>query len=207
MNTQPTIEFAAIAAAIIGTLWASVPAVKPAQDGGHGVGGDLRTRGVVTATNLAHATAPSASSARGIERVESTRLGVLSSSRTEHHAATIYPPAWVKELGRRESNNMDSAIGDGGKAHGRYQFTRAAWDDTTKWRSKHGLSTYSFTNAHNEAIATQYVVSWFQLNRERYTAKHGHEPTIATLMEIHRRGLHGFERGGKDQAGSAGHRR
>lgn len=209
MQAQPTFEFSAILAAIIGTLWVSVPTPSQTTRAAvTGPGGELRSGRVVestTSTNFLHATLSGSPSAHGIERRESLRQG--SPPRREHHAASFQHPAWAIELGRRESRNMDDATGDHGKAHGRYQFTAAAWHDTTEWRRKHGLSTYQFTHAHNEAIATQYVVSWFQLNRERYTAKHGHEPTIATLMEIHRRGLHGFERYCKDQTGSQGDRR
>lgn len=207
MQAQPTFEFSAILAAIIGTLWVSVPTPSNATRAAvNGPGGELRSGRVVgttTPTNFLHATRSGSLSASGIERGESPRQATLS-ARSEHLMPRFQRPAWAIELGRRESNNMDDAIGDHGKAHGRYQFTAAAWRDTTEWRKKHGLSTYQFTHAHNEAIATQYVVSWFQLNRERYTAKHGHEPTIATLMEIHRRGLHGFQRGSTHQVAGQG---
>lgn len=207
MQSQPTFEFAAIAAAIIGTLWIGVPAVSPRiQDGGHGVGGELRTRGVVTATNLAHATAPSAFSARGIERGENPRQGALS-PRIEHHAATIYPPAWTRELGRRESNNMDSAIGDHGRSHGRFQFTKETWDYTTTWRVKNGLATYSFNHAHDQAIATHYAVSLAQINGKQFEAKFGRQPTAEETMAMHRFGFHGFCRSRAHQVAGQGDRR
>ena len=182
MHTQPTIQFAAIAAAIIGTLWVGVSGSGPRRtvgpqhtaaveaDGrgtthadGHGAGGERQTRGVV-GTNLVHAT-PVSTSFQNAE--------------------------WINRLGWRESRNMDNAFGDHGKAHGRYQFTAAAWHDTSQWRKKRGMAVHPFSKAHDAAIATAYVVSWFQCNRERFRAKTGHEPTIEQLFRIHRMGFFG----------------
>lgn len=193
MHSQPTIEFTAILAAIVGTLWVSLP-VKPSTNtrtpaGVHGIAGELRTGG----RNLLDETrAGLPFRAAGIERTENVRQD--SSSRTEHQRPHFEHPAWAIELGRRESNNMDAAIGDRGAAHGRYQFTKAAWADTSAWRAKRGLDVKPFTMAHNDEAATGYLISWFQLNRERWVRLHRREPTMEQLFEIHRRGFEGMRR-------------
>lgn len=209
MQAQPTFEFSAILAAIIGTLWVSVPTPSQTTRAAvTGPGGELRSGRVVestTSTNFLHATLSGSPSAHGIERRESLRQG--SPPRREHHAASFQHPAWAIELGRRESRNMDDAIGDHGRSHGRFQFTKETWDYTTTWRAKHGLATYSFKHAHNQDIATNYAVSLAQINGKQFEAKFGRQPTAEETMAMHRFGFHGFCRSRAHQVSGQGNRR
>lgn len=108
--------------------------------------------------------------------------------------AFVVPDQWLEELSALESGNRDDAVGDHGMAIGRFQFTRAAWEDTSRFRRKHSLETYPYERATNASQARVYVASWLQLGAERYAARFSQDPTQRELFEIHRYGFAGFHR-------------
>lgn len=65
---------------------------------------------------------------------------------------------FLDHLAMLESSGDDHAIGDKGKARGRYQLTQAAWDDVNRRRAARGEGPWDWkTYAHNTAISRLFA--------------------------------------------------
>lgn len=103
-------------------------------------------------------------------------------------------PQLIEQIITIESSGKANAKGDGGLARGCAQFHFEAWLDTTSWRKARGLSTASFDQAYDPAIARAYLHSWLTLNGHRFEDHTGRKPTGAELYAIHNLGFEGFRK-------------
>jgi hypothetical protein len=69
--------------------------------------------------------------------------------------------SFLKILGTVESNNNDQAIGDGGKARGRYQIWEVCFIDAKQFDKS--LNKYKYSDVTNKIVSEKVVLSY--LNR------------------------------------------
>lgn len=81
-----------------------------------------------------------------------------------------------------ESNNNDQAIGDGGKALGRYQIHKSYWIDGTTYLKV----SWPYSDATDAKKARQVV--------RAYWKRYGKGKTIEQLARIHNGGLYGYKK-------------
>lgn len=96
-------------------------------------------------------------------------------------SATPVPDRWLDAIQKVETGgdgDPDSALGDGKKARGRFQFHKSAWSDCSKLRKEMGLPVYPYSKAHDRRIATEYARTWLTALRERLSAQIG-RPAMA----------------------------
>jgi hypothetical protein len=118
---------------------------------------------------------------------------ILSAILVCAHAHAVQP--WVVDrIIQVESSGNPWAIGDKGLAIGLGQFHHASWHDTSTWRRSHGMSVHSYAMATNPTINRSYLVSWLQLNEQRFLHATGQLPTPSQLYAIHQLGFNGFKK-------------
>jgi hypothetical protein len=88
----------------------------------------------------------------------------------------------IDAIGIVESNNNDSAIGDSGKAIGRYQIHKAYWVDGCQYLKV----DWPYSEATNAKKARQIV--------RAYLKRYGKGKTIEQLARIHNGGLNGYNK-------------
>lgn len=95
------------------------------------------------------------------------------------------PPKFFDVLGQVESNNSDSAVGDDGKAIGRYQIWRIYYEDAKEFDKSISFSYKSVTNKANaEKVITSYL--------NRYGKKFIQNNDWVSLARIHNGGPNGY---------------
>jgi len=74
-----------------------------------------------------------------------------------------------------ESSNNPRAVGDSGRALGKYQFHEIAWNQVTKMREEKGLQTFIYrTRAMNQYIAEIYAndyLDWIDTNLSKHLGR------------------------------------
>lgn len=110
---------------------------------------------------------------------------------------TAVTPGQVEAIIFVESSGNPQAVGRLGE-RGLCQFFPDAWADTTRWRTRHGLPTYSYAYAFDAAVARAYATSWLTLNEDRLRIALGRAPTIGQVYACHQLGYAGFKAKGFD---------
>lgn len=90
----------------------------------------------------------------------------------------------------------DRAVGDSGKARGRYQFHRQAWEDCSKLRKINKLSVYPYASASDPAIARDYARTWLTALKVRLAQQIGRQPFPGEIWLAWNLGWSGFRRYG-----------
>ena len=90
----------------------------------------------------------------------------------------------------------DRAVGDSGKARGRYQFHREAWEDCSKLRKINKLSVYPYASASDPAIARDYARTWLTVLKIRLAQEIGRTPLPGEIWLAWNLGWTGFSRYG-----------
>jgi len=96
--------------------------------------------------------------------------------------------AWI------ESRNNDLAVGDKGRALGRYQMTEAAWCDVSALRKRQGLPIYEWQAAHDPGIAREYACQYLGILSRQLRAALRRPPTDAELYCSYNLGFTGFQK-------------
>lgn len=107
------------------------------------------------------------------------------------------PKTWLDAVQSVETGgeaNPDKAVGDGGKAKGRFQFHRTAWSDCSIVRKAQGKKVYPYSKATDPAIATEYATTWLTFLRERLTAEIGRPAMAHEVWLAFNLGFAGFKR-------------
>lgn len=105
------------------------------------------------------------------------------------------PEKWVDAVQTIETGgeaNPDAAVGDGGKAKGRFQFHKAAWLDATKVRKAAGLKTYPYAKAGDPTIAREYARTWLSYLQHRLTREIGRPANAGETWLAWNLGFEGF---------------
>jgi hypothetical protein len=113
--------------------------------------------------------------------------------------AAPVPDSWLDAVQLIETGgekDPDSALGDGQKARGRFQFHKEAWADTTEIRKNLGQKTYPYSKAHDKAIATEYARTWLTHLRDRVSLAIGRKAFAHETWLAFNLGYHGFKRYG-----------
>ena len=111
--------------------------------------------------------------------------------------ATPVSDRWLDAIQKIETGGEaapDNAVGDGGKARGRFQFHRAAWTDCSKIRKEMGLPTYPYSKATDKAIATDYARTWLTALRERLAGEIGRPARADEVWLAFNLGFSGFKK-------------
>ena len=96
----------------------------------------------------------------------------------------------VNAIAKVESGYSDEAVGDEGRAHGRYQLTRRYIKDVNTFYG----AGYTLKDAHDVTKATEIVHLYLSYWGRKYTAKTGMLPTCEVLARIHNGGPRGWEK-------------
>jgi hypothetical protein len=100
---------------------------------------------------------------------------------------TIELGDFLKAISKVESNHDDKAIGDKGKSIGRYQISKAYWQDAcdhnTVLGKKHNGNN-KWEDCHQDYYATQIVLSYF----DRYAPNHVKDKNWEMLARLHNGG-------------------
>lgn len=113
--------------------------------------------------------------------------------------ANPVPEKWIDAIQVVESGgeaNPDAAVGDGGKAKGRFQFHKSAWEDCSKVRKANKERVHPYSKAKDPAIAREYARTWLTHLRRRLTAQIGRPADAAETWLLYNLGWTGFERFG-----------
>lgn len=97
---------------------------------------------------------------------------------------------WLRAVALVESSNDSSAIGDGGRARGLYQFHRDAWEVARRVDPKVVEYYQGSTNAAQSHLAAAAYLTWL---RQRFTANGVSMPTDAQLYAAYNCGFAGFK--------------
>lgn len=89
-----------------------------------------------------------------------------------------------------ESKSNDSAIGDNGRALGRYQIWACYVADVNRIAG----TSYSHSDVHNPAKARAMVETYLEHYGKRYAKKTGKKPTMEVLCRIHNGGPDGWKK-------------
>lgn len=111
------------------------------------------------------------------------------------------PDNWVDAVAHVESGgekDPDKAVGDAGRAKGRFQFWSVAWSDCSKVRAKYGLKTYPYSKATDPEISRSYAKTWLGYMRRVVSKQIGRPATLAETWGAYNRGVGGFQRIGFD---------
>jgi hypothetical protein len=111
--------------------------------------------------------------------------------------AESVPERWIDAIQIIESGgeaNPDAAIGDGGKARGRFQFHKSAWEDCSKVRKANKERVHPYAKAKDPVIAREYARTWLTHLRRRLTARIGRPADAAETWLLYNLGWAGFER-------------
>lgn len=100
------------------------------------------------------------------------------------------PDALLDIIAVVESNRDDSAIGDGGRARGRYQILRAYVEDANRIAG----TSFSHKDAHDPDKARQIVRIYLNHYGRVYARKTGLEPSCEVLCRIHNGGPSGWRK-------------
>lgn len=106
------------------------------------------------------------------------------------------PESWVDAVAQVETGGEaapDSAVGDGGKAKGRFQFHKPAWTDCSTVRKAAGLKTWPYAKATDPVIAREYARTWLTHLRERITAEIGRPAFAHEVWLAYNLGFAGFK--------------
>lgn len=109
------------------------------------------------------------------------------------------PEKWIDAVQIIESGgeaNPDLALGDGGKASGRFQFHKTAWEDCSKVRKLNRQKTYPYAKSKDPAIAREYARTWLTHLRRRVTEAIGRPADAAETWLAYNLGYDGFKRYG-----------
>jgi hypothetical protein len=94
-----------------------------------------------------------------------------------------------------ESQGCDTALGDAGRARGRFQFHAAAWQSVSRARERRGESVAPYTGgALNPTVSRAYAREYFQILESSLTVALGRNPTRSELYAAWNRGLARFRR-------------
>lgn len=107
------------------------------------------------------------------------------------------PEAWVQAVEHVETGghpNPDSAVGDGTRAKGRFQFHKEAWADCSKVRKAAGLNVHPYSKATDPGIARDYAKTWLTWLRWRLTQQIGRPANAAETWLAYNLGWEGFAR-------------
>lgn len=107
------------------------------------------------------------------------------------------PKTWLDAVQSVETGgeaNPDKAVGDGGKARGRFQFHRSAWADCSIVRKAQGKPVHPYSKATDPVIATEYAKTWLTALRERLTAEIGRPAMAHEVWLAYNLGFVGFKR-------------
>ena len=102
---------------------------------------------------------------------------------------------WLNALALVESSNDSSAIGDGGRARGVFQFHRAAWEVA---RRRNPAVVEYHAGSMSPAAARLAAVTYLGWLRERFVAHGISAPTAGQLYAAYNCGFAGFARRGFD---------
>lgn len=113
--------------------------------------------------------------------------------------ASVVDQNFVKAVGRIESGNRSSAIGDAGKARGEFQIHKPSWDQISAARKARGEKVYQWEiYAHDSAIASQYAAEYLRWVESCLTKRLKRQPTRAEIYAGWNLGLGSFGKRGYD---------
>ena len=107
------------------------------------------------------------------------------------------PDRWVDAVGHVETggeSDPDNAVGDAGRAKGRYQFWQTAWADCSKIRAKYGQDVHPYSMATDPVISKEYARTWIAMCQRGVSLSIGRPATLAEAWACYNRGLTGFRR-------------
>ncbi len=113
--------------------------------------------------------------------------------------ASVVDTAFVKAVGKVESNNNPAAIGDSGAARGEFQIHQAAWEQISAARKVRGLPTYNWrSGAHDKNVAFAYATEYLKWVESNLSRKLKRQPTKAEIYAGWNLGLGSFAKRGYD---------
>lgn len=107
------------------------------------------------------------------------------------------PDTWLDAVQAIETGgekNPDAAVGDGGKARGRFQFWAIAWKDCSAVRKAAGLKTYPYSKATDPVVAREYARTWLSYLQHRLTKEIGRPALAGETWLAWNLGFEGFRR-------------
>lgn len=114
-------------------------------------------------------------------------------------SASIVDAAFVKAVGKIESNNNPDAVGDSGAARGEFQIHKEAWDQVNAARKSRGEETFIWRfNAHDSKVAVLYATEYLKWIESSLTKKLKRQPTKAEIYAGWNLGLGSFAKRGYD---------
>ncbi len=113
--------------------------------------------------------------------------------------ATVVDQNFVKAVGRVESGNRSSAIGDAGKARGEFQIHKPSWDQISAARKSRGEVAYQWEiYAHDSKVASQYATEYLRWVESSLSRKLKRQPSRAEIYAGWNLGLGSFAKRGYD---------
>lgn len=91
-----------------------------------------------------------------------------------------------------ESSDNDQAVGDSGKARGRFQFHYEAWVQVSIQRRKDGLKAYPYAYAHDHLVSEQYFKDYLDWIKKSLTKRLGRPALAWEVYASYNRGVQGF---------------
>jgi hypothetical protein len=125
-------------------------------------------------------------------------IGALAIAIAAVNAESV-PEKWIDAVQIIESGGEtmpDRALGDGGKASGRFQFHKSAWEDCSKVRKLARLKTYPYSKSKDALVAREYARTWLTYLRRRVTNAIGRPADAAETWLAYNLGYEGFKKYG-----------
>ena len=82
-------------------------------------------------------------------------------------ASQVVTDTLVQAVAQIESGGGRFTIGDNGKANGWWHMHAAAWRETTAWRRQQALPIWSYSAAHDPAVARLYARDYLSILEKR----------------------------------------
>jgi hypothetical protein len=106
--------------------------------------------------------------------------------------AGVVTDAFLEAVAQIESSGGRYNIGDGGRAHGAWQMHSAAWKDTSAYRRKRGEQVWSYSHAHDPAVARLYARGYLTILEDRLRTTLKREPSAEMVYAAYNMGFNRF---------------
>ena len=118
----------------------------------------------------------------------------LAAWTTNATASPLITAKFLDAVSEIESGGRSSAIGDGGRARGEFQFWRDSWDSVTALRKARRLPTKAYHLGATTSLARDYARTYFEWLEKGLRRNGVKAPTQGQLYAAWNCGLAGFKR-------------
>ena len=107
---------------------------------------------------------------------------------------TLVSDTFVEAVAQIESGGDSQAVGDAGKAAGRWQMHEAAWADITSYRLRKGWQVWPYDQAQDASVARLYARDYLTMLENRLRNALGDQVTVEMIYAAYNMGFGNFRK-------------